>query len=175
MLKYQGRKAEQVQMGIGRVIGGAAVGLGMVGAGYTGLAGQDDTTRDESGQIVDGGEIGAFRIRLGDCLTGVGESTVESAQGVPCTEPHELEVYFAFNLADGDFPGDEEVFRQGDERCYAVFEPFVGATYEESVYEFSSLVPSEDSWAEFDDREVLCLIGNYDGTNKTGSARETGT
>lgn len=161
-------------MGIGRVVGGVVVGMGMVGAGYTGLAGQDNTTRNESGEIVDGGEIGAFRIRLGDCLTGVGEESVESAQGVPCDEPHELEVYFAFNLNDGDFPGDNEVFRLGDERCLAVFEPFVGTSYDDSVYGFSSLVPSSESWNELDDREVLCLIGHYDGSTKSGTARNTG-
>lgn len=161
-------------MGLGRVIGGAAVaGLGLVGVGYAGLGGQDNTTRDEAGAIVDGGELGAFRIRTGDCLGDIAEGEFESVAGIPCDQPHQFEVYFAFNLPNGDFPGDAEVARQGEERCYNVFFPFVGLAYEESVYGFTTLLPTEDSWEGLDDREVLCLIGNYDGTVKTGSAKGT--
>ncbi|MGF1595313.1 MAG: septum formation family protein [Acidimicrobiales bacterium] len=160
-------------MGLGRVIGGAAAGLGLVGLGYTGLAGQDDTTRDDSGAIVEEGELGAFRIRLGDCLVGLDGDAVESTRGVPCDQPHEFEVYFAFNLPDGDFPGDTAAGDHGNQRCYDVFSAFVGVSYEESIYGYTSLVPSQESWEQVDDREVLCLVGNYDGTRKTGSAEGT--
>lgn len=161
-------------MGLGRAIGGVAVaGLGLVGVGYAGLGGQDNTTRDESGAIVDGGELGAFRIQTGDCLGEVGDGEVESVEGIPCDQPHQFEVYFAFNLDDGDFPGDASVAEQGEQRCYSVFASFVGLSYEESVYGFTTLLPTEASWDELDDREVLCLLGNYDGTPKTGSARGT--
>jgi len=162
-------------MGLGRAIGGAAVaGLGLVGVGYAGLGGQDNTTRDDAGEIVDGGEIGAFRIQVGDCLGGLDEGIFESAEGLPCTEPHQYEVYFAFNLEDGPFPGDSAVAAEADDRCYDAFTPFVGSAYEESIYGFTSLMPTEGSWEELDDREVLCIVGNYDETLKTGSARNTG-
>jgi hypothetical protein len=163
------------RMGIGKLVGGAVAGLGVVGLGYAGIAGQDNTTRDESGAIISEGEVGAFRIQLGDCLNGLSGGLVESVEGVPCSEPHSEEVYHAFNLDEGDgtFPGDEVVGTAADEGCYAAFEPFVGTTFEESEYGFSSLTPSEESWDELDDREVLCLIANYDGTPKTGSAEGT--
>ena len=42
----------------------------------------------------------------------------------------------------------------------------------ESIFECSGAIsPSEGSWDELDDREVLCLISNYDGTMKTGTAK----
>lgn len=161
-------------MGIGRAVGGVAVaGLGLVGVGYAGLGGEDNTTRDEAGAIVDGGEIGAFRIQVGDCLGAIGDGEFESTQGIPCDQPHQYEVYFAFNLPDGDFPGDNAVAETGEERCYNVFFPYVGTAYEESVYGFTTLLPTEASWDQLDDREVLCLISNYDGTDKTGSAEGT--
>ena len=163
-------------MGIGRIVaGGAVAGLGLVGVGYTGLAGQDDTTRSDTGAIVEGGELGAFRIRVGDCLAASADGEFESIEGIPCSEPHADEVYHAFNLAEGDgsWPGDSQVADEADLGCYNAFAPFVGLDYESSVYGYSTISPTEGSWNGLDDREVLCLIGNYDGTSKTGSARNT--
>lgn len=161
-------------MGIGRVVGGAVVGLGLVGAGYTGLGGQDNSTRDDNGDIVRSGEVGAFRIQLGDCLNGATTGLIESMEGVPCTTPHDVEVYHAFNLGDGPYPGDASITESAGNGCMAAFEPFVGHEYETSIYDISYLYPSLDSWTELDDREVLCLMDNYDGTKKIGSAQNTG-
>lgn len=161
-------------MGIGRAVVGVIAGAGLVGAGYTGLGGQDNTTRDEAGQIVEGGEIGAFRIRLGDCFNSALDGDFESVDGVPCTGPHDEEVYFAFNLPDGPWPGEQAVIDQASEGCLAQFESFVGMAYEDSIYGAGPIRPTEGSWEELDDREVLCVISNYDGTKKTGTAKDTG-
>ena len=160
-------------MGIGRIVGGVAAGLGLVGAGYAGLGGEDNTTRDDSGAIVEEGELGAFRIRVGDCIGGGIDGEVESVDGVPCDGPHELEVYFAFNLPEGDgaYPGDTVVEDLANDGCLDAFQPFVGETYEASIYGFTTLTPTKNSWDGLDDREVLCMLGNYDGTLKTGTAK----
>lgn len=148
-------------------------GLGLVGVGYAGLGGQDDTTRSDGGAIMAEGELGAFRIRIGDCTGDVFDGPVESVQGVPCDGPHMLETYHAFNLADGSYPGDEAVSDLADDGCHAAFEPFVGLSYEESIYGISSLTPTDESWNQLDDREVLCFVGNYDDTVKVGTAHQT--
>lgn len=158
------------------VAGAGAAGLGLVGVGYAGLAGEDNTTRDESGAVVDGGEVGAFRIRLGDCLLAAPDGDFESIEAVPCEQSHQNEVYAAFNLPFPDsaaFPGRDAVGAAADEGCLERFEPFVGVEYQVSEFGISSITPSEGSWTEVDDREVLCLISEYDGTPKTGSARGT--
>lgn len=163
-------------MGIGRMLaGGAVAGLGLVGAGYAGLAGEDNTTRADDGAIIGEGEIGAFRIRLGDCLEATPAGEVETATGVPCSQPHADEVYHAFIVAesDGQWPGQAAIDQQADDGCLAAFEPFVGTAYEDSVYGIGYFTPTEGSWTELDDREILCLINNYDGSVKTGSARNT--
>lgn len=160
-------------MGIVRWAASGAAGLGLVGAGYAGLglAGEDNTVRDEAGQVVEAGELGAFRVRVFDCINGSMEGLVESVEGVPCEGPHQLEVYHASNLALAEYPGEDAMVEAGEQRCLEAFEPFVGIAYEESVYGFSVLYPSEQSWEELDDREVLCMLGNVDGTPKTGSAK----
>jgi hypothetical protein len=67
-----------------------------------------------------------------------------------------------------EFPGAEGVQALADERCYDAFQPFVGASYEESRFDNWPMTPTESSWAQ-GDREVLCLV--YDaGLGKiTGS------
>ncbi|MFW2336512.1 septum formation family protein [Ilumatobacter sp.] len=166
-------------MGIAvRVVAGAgAAGLGLVGAGYAGLAGQDNSTRDESGAVVEEGEVGAFRIRLGDCLSELIEGDFESVQAVPCAEPHASEVYAAFNMAGADgvaFPGSAAVEQAYAEGCLERFEPFVGRDFATSQYDVTAVTPTEGSWTEFDDREILCLVVNVDGSPLVGSAEGTG-
>ena len=163
-------------MGLGKIVGTTVAGLGLVGVGFAGIAGQDDTTRDEAGAIVEGGDLGAFRIRVGDCMGGGLGDLVESVDGVPCDQLHEFEVYHAFNVPEGadGYPGDAAIEDAAFTGCYDAFAPFVGETYEQSLYGINTLAPTEESWDELDDREVLCLIGFYDGSKKTGSARGTG-
>ena len=149
------------------------VTLALLGAGCSTAATDDTTARDDSGTIVGEGEVGAFRLQVGDCLSGAGIGEVESVQGVPCDDEHELEVYHAFDLPEGDgsYPGATTVDDLSTNGCYDAFSAFVGLGYEESIYDFTSLQPTSASWDQLDDREVLCLIGNGDGTLKTGSAR----
>src|SRR5262245_65923680 len=120
---------------LGGAIAAGAAGLGLVGVGVVkGVAGEDHTTRDDAGAVVEGGEVGAFRIRLGDCLAQIAPTgEFESVNAVPCSEPHAAEVYAAFNLlADEDaaWPGSPSISSEADEGSYIRFEPFVGVPYE---------------------------------------------
>ena len=137
---------------------------------FAGLAFDDDSVRDETGQITEGGEVGAaFRIRLGDCMVDPGEGTIESVEAVPCSDPHDLEIYLHVQP-----PGLELPVRHGHagrNGCYNTFEPFVGKSYESSVYDFMIITPTPESWDELDDREVLCALTGYDGQATFASAR----
>ncbi len=159
-----------------RAVGAVVVaGLGLVGLGYSGLAGEDNSTRDEAGQIVDGGEVGAFRIRIGDCFQDpdLSEEEFESVQAVPCSGLHDNEAYGAFNIPGDDYPGDESVVEQASLGCYERFEAFIGLSYEESLLDFFPMYPTEGSWDGLDDREVVCAIYNGDLTQATGSAKNS--
>jgi hypothetical protein len=163
----------------GAIAAGAA-GLGLVGVGVVkGVAGEDHSTRDEAGAIVEAGEVGAFRIRLGDCILSIPpDGAFDSVDAVPCTAAHAAEVYAAFTLAgddDATWPGASSVTTDADEGCYQRFMPFVGLAYEQSTYGFFSITPTQQSWEEVDDREILCMIAPMDGTQSTGTAEGTGT
>lgn len=123
--------------------------------------------------MVTDGEIGAFRIQVGDCLRGIETGLVESADGVSCDSRHQYEVYHRYEFPESDYPGDSIVGTTADAQCLAAFESFVGLSYPDSIYGYTTLRPVQDSWDQVGDREVLCLIGKYDGSEKTGTARGT--
>lgn len=150
-----------------------AAAFALVLAACGSSATSDDTTRDDSGEIVEEGQVGALAIQVGDCLGSVGTGEITSTEGVPCETEHEYEVFHAFDLTGTDFPGDDEVANLASEGCLEAFEPFVGIDYESSIYGFNHLVPTQEGWDQVDDREVLCIINNFDGTLKTGSAEGT--
>lgn len=133
---------------------------------------EDQTTRDEEGAIVEAGEISAFSINVGDCLVGDSVGEVSGFDGVPCTEAHDNEVFFTFDMAEGDFPGDEAIETAATDRCLTEFENYVGIAYESSIYGLTWLSPTSGSWSQ-GDREVACLVNNFDGTQKVGSAQGT--
>jgi len=158
--------------GIGvRVLVGVGALAALAGCGNS--ATSDNTQRDESGEVTSGGEVGVFRLQVGDCVAETdidADDVFDSLPVVPCSEPHQLEVYHAFDLADGDYPGDSEVFEQAAEGCLAAFRGFVGVDFSQSVYDVTPIRPTAESWAEIDDREVLCALFEGEGILRTGSA-----
>lgn len=162
-----------------RAIGGTVAGLGLVGAGVAGLgiAGEDNTTRNEAGQVVVAGDVGAFRIRVGDCLPAVASGEFESVRAVPCSQPHVLEIVGAFNLPYGDdaaFIGQAAMDPHIAVQCPAEFARYVGISYEYSQYYLGFITPTAESWAELDDREVLCTAATQFEDVVVGSIKGSG-
>ena len=130
--------------------------------------------RDEAGAVATEGSIDAFDVELGDCVQqpdadDADVEEVESVEAVPCDQPHDGEVYSIFDLPDGDFPGDEEVGAAGEDRCVEDFGSFIGLSYDESVYDITSLFPTRESWESADDREYVCIAVAPKGETVTGS------
>lgn len=152
----------------------AVIGLGVVA--YN-VGTQAD--RDAAGNIVDGGNVDAFTIRLGDCFNdtsalGTEEAgEVSSLPGVPCSEPHDNEVYAVFDVRFDSFPGDEQMADEAFTECLDRFEDFVGTDYELSTLDVTALYPSSQSWSLQDDREVVCAVYDVNGGKLTGSAKDS--
>ncbi|MCD2443254.1 septum formation family protein [Agromyces sp. SYSU K20354] len=143
------------------VIGAAvAVALPLTGCSALGsLLSAPEPERDETTQeIIEGGEADVFALRVGDCLTMQEDAEVEAVPVVPCSEPHNDEVYFDFQLDDGEFPGDEAITTAAEDGCLAEFESFVGLPYESSSLDIGWYLPTADSWEFRDDRVVSCTI-----------------
>lgn len=145
----------------------------LLGSACSQLDESDETTRDENGAIVEGGEISAFALKVGDCFTDLPIGEVESLEAVPCADVHGSEVYHLFdvNLDDYDAAAIDEQAVNG---CLDAFEPYVAASYETSYYDFTYLSPTDDSWNLGGDREVACLVVPYADDTSTGTAKGSG-
>ena len=139
-------------------------------------AGADAPERGDDGEIVEAvEESDPFALLVGDCMNAADLGTlVETVPTVPCADAHDSEVYAVTDVADGDFPGDDALAAQADEFCLSEFEKFIGLSYQESEIELSYLTPTEQSWNELNDRELLCFVidtaGDVTGSLK-GAAR----
>lgn len=135
-----------------------------------------DANRDESGAIVSEGNIDAFAIKLGDCfndnssLASDEASEVSSIPGVPCSEPHDYEVFAVYDVDQSEYPGTEAMSNLAHEGCVARFDEFVGYDYESSALDVTTLYPTAQSWSIQGDREVICAIFDMSGERMTGTA-----
>jgi hypothetical protein len=121
------------------------------------------------------GEGTAYALTEGQCFTtpsGSLRGVTYDVDEVPCEQEHDGEVFAAFDLPGGDFPGDGEITRTADERCYALQDTYAMDRWalpdDVDVY---YLTPTSQSWRT-GDREVTCLFGNTDERGTlTGSLR----
>ena len=93
---------------------------------------------------------------------------------VPCSGPRQVEVTFAATFEEGSFPGDDYLATTAKDTCTAAFQRYVGVSPEESVYGFDWLVPTEETWAG-GARQGICLVVSGDGSDLTGTVKESRT
>ena len=85
-----------------------AIALGAVA--YNAMTEAD---RDSTGAIVGEGSVGAFQIRVGDCFDVTSSSFAEdcveitSLPDIPCTDPHDNEVFAVFDVNQSTYPEGE--------------------------------------------------------------------
>mgnify|MGYP001826329218 CR=1 FL=1 len=153
----------------------ALIGLGVITYNVSTQA-----DRDGAGAIVAEGSVDAFTIQLGDCFDNtsslaseeIGE--VSNLPGVPCSQPHDNEVFAIFDLDQPAFPGSEEISELSFLSCLDRFESFVGVDYESSSLDITALYPSKESWSRQGDREVVCAVYDMNDGKLTGSAKNSG-
>ena len=110
-------------------------------------------------------ERSVFELAVGDCFDE--PDTAQGVQTVPlvdCAGPHDSEVFalIAYPAEAGEpYPGAEVVQEFGDESCRGeAFTAYVDQEYDLSALFASTLVPSEESWTQADDREIVCILYN---------------
>lgn len=152
--------ARLVALSAAVIAAGTLTGCGMIGDLLPAPQPQRDATTEE---ITESGEADVFALRVGDCLEMVEGAEVETVPVVPCDQPHTDEVYHDFELADGDFPGDDAVNAAAEEGCIAAFEPFAGAPYDTSDLYIAWYAPTQQSWEAMGDRAISCTITDPSG------------
>lgn len=125
----------------------------------------------------DGEERSVFDVEGGDCFSASGDQ-VETVTVVDCEDPHIYEVFAVFDHeADAGevYPGDDAILEYADAGCQPLFEDYVRIDYQTSIYWITSVTPSQATWDEGDDREIVCALTlGEEGTETTGSAEGSG-
>lgn len=165
------RKQEGRALAVGGLVGAGLWTVGLVAAAAHGSFSEPD--RDAAGQITEEGTVSTFDIEIGDCLNGLleteNESSVGSLPAVPCSQPHEGEVYASFDLAEGDYPGLDAIVVEADRRCAEALMTYSPSAYDDPTISLFYLYPHEPSWPR--DRQVVCIAYDLDGA-MTGSIAE---
>lgn len=121
-----------------------------------------DAERDNSGAVTAADDVSVEALRVGDCLETPADGVVTDLKAVPCAQPHDGEVFHAFDLPDGDFPGTDAVQTAGEDGCLERFEAFVGAAFDDSELGLLPLTPVTEGW-ESGDQGVLCIVQDEEG------------
>ena len=143
----------------------------------------DDADAGEINPLEIRGEIiSEFNLAKGECFNRVeglqaGRKVATTAR-VDCADPHFAEVSHTFDLDvahPGIYPGDDAMRQFARRTCYDHFEPFVGTSYETSVYEIDVFTPNrtnfEDEVARY--RGVHCWLHHVDNEPLLGTAQGT--
>ncbi|MDH3208044.1 MAG: septum formation family protein [Gemmatimonadota bacterium] len=142
--------------------------VGAVVAAAVGIHSAAD--RNAAGEITSAGAVDAFEVHVGDCFddAAFASSEISEIPGVPCSDPHDNEIYATFDLP-GEWPGDERVEELAYEGCFDRFADAVGKSYEESLIDYTTIYPSKGSWSRLGDREVICVAYHMEYEKLTGS------
>lgn len=142
--------------------------LGLVAA----ACGDDEPARDTTGSITESGDASVFDLQVGDCFNdeAVATEVVTQVPVVPCSEPHDNEVFFEFSMTDAVFPGNEQAVAAGGLRCVDEFATYVGVAYADSELDLFPITPTADSWSN-GDRVVYCALYAVDLSKLTGTMR----
>lgn len=121
----------------------------------------------DTGEIVEKQDnADVFSLRVGDCVN-TDSTMADEISGlpmVPCDQSHTDEVYFSYMVEGDEFPGEDAIIAEAEQKCVPAFEEFVGAGYQDSALDYWPMYPTEGSWSD-GDREVLCLV--YDPSAET--------
>lgn len=137
----------------------------------------DNSSRDESGNITEGGDVGVFALQVGDCFDQPPDGDISQVAAVPCTDPHDDEVYATFDIEGGDdapFPGAATISTESEKCAGQLFTDYVGTDYASSRFQAFPIAPTQETWeSDLNDREVICTANTKDGTQITGSIKDT--
>ena len=155
----------------------AAVAIAGLALVILGAACTTNVARSDDGVIEERGRLSVFDMRVGDCFDDPsnlddGGVVLDSVQAVPCSEPHDNEVYAVFDVpgpSGASYPGDEEIYFDSVGRCVDRFAGYVGIDYDQSLLVVDPITPTKDSWERDGDREIVCFLYDINLAKLEGS------
>ena len=132
-----------------------ALGLLTAACGTT-EAEQDDSVRDDSGEIIEGAETGVLALQEGDCWNDGSATQISSVETVACDEPHDNQLVGFVDLPDGDWTGQAQTGEDSQALCDETF-GYLFDNEQNLDLSLFPVYPTEQGW-EAGDREVQCSL-----------------
>ncbi|MDF1596787.1 MAG: septum formation family protein [Acidimicrobiia bacterium] len=137
---------------------GVRIALGLlIFGGISAWNAVSSADRDDTGAIVEAGDVAANELAVGDCLLDPGEDVFEEVRGVACSEPHDFEVYHLATVSSLSYPSDTEFEDAAVQHCLPVFDMYTGESYETSDLWIGYFVPDSTAWSA-GDRIMQCYL-----------------
>jgi Domain of unknown function (DUF4190)/Septum formation len=114
-------------------------------------------TRGANGQISHGGKLNVFSLAVGDCFDNpASQQDIASVTAVPCTEPHDAQVFASFDLpgTDTNYPGN--LTQLASNGCNAQQDHLNQALVTDSM-SIRFIYPVQHAW-QSGERTVTCLV-----------------
>jgi hypothetical protein len=129
----------------------------------------DDTPADgTTGTTGTGDDTSVHSLQIGDCLNELeDDEEIDSLPVVPCSTPHDGEVYAEFRLTGSTYPGLEAIQKEAEDRCVDLLESYAPEAAADPKVDTYFLYPTDESWRRKNDRLVTCVA--------TFTAPRTGT
>jgi len=136
------------------------------------FGGGGDVQRDPDDQITQGGNVDAFSLKVGDCLISSDlENEFTDIPAVPCSEGHDTEVIYIFDMPDGAYD-DDAITEAGNSECAKAITDYVGPNYgsvSSDGLDWNYFSPTSDSWDQ-GDREIDCIAYTMSFENELTSS-----
>lgn len=139
-----------------------------------GVINLDDAKRDESGRVTETQTISINSLRVGDCFdqTDLREMTDEETEPVaevivkPCSELHDFEMFSEFELAAGDYPGEDAITAEANQKCFIALDEYAGTGPRARRASVAFIYPLALDWKLRRDHTVQCLLGFESGQTR---------
>jgi hypothetical protein len=166
------RTAGGKRSGRGMAIAGIVLGsLWLAGIGIaTGFVATSSGTPHHAVDAAAPQDVDIDSLKVGECINESPDQAPITVPLVPCSQPHDSEVFAVFSLTGRKYPGDAAVVRFAQGGCDKRFDAYVGTAADSDNWDIGYYTPTADTWS-VGDRRVFCTASHSDLTPLTGSVR----
>ena len=140
---------------LGLVAAALAVGLSACGLF------EGNSYRDDSGQVTASASINPSQLQTGDCIVDYNglPNSITTLDVVPCTDPHEAEVFAVNSSATTDDDVNADF-------CKGAFQTYIGVSYDESELYASWIISTSN---RSDTAVLSCIVYDKENSSVTTS------
>jgi hypothetical protein len=112
-----------------------------------------------TGQINQSGSINIYALRFRDCFDNPDAASVSTVTAIPCTQPHNAQVFAQFDVAgtNSSYPGGASLRQQATRGCNSRIAGNLDRSKTTNTMSIRFTYPLQGSW-ELGHRSINCLV-----------------